>query len=73
LLAAFVDGLPSAASRDDSSGNTLDLNDDDVVDAIDLSLWASNYGLERPMAWTTVPTTPPLAISDAYWVYRGTD
>jgi len=71
LLAAFVDGLPSAASRDDSSGNTVDLNNDDVVDAIDLSLWASNYGLEGPMAWATVPTTPPLAIGDAYWVYQG--
>jgi VCBS repeat-containing protein len=71
LLAAFVAGLPSAASRDDSSGNTVDLNNDDVVDAVDLSLWASNYGLEGPMAWTTVPTTPPLAIGNAYWVYQG--
>ena len=71
ILAAFVAGLPSAASRDDSSGNTVDLNNDDVVDAIDLSLWASNYGLEGPMAWATAPTTPPLAIGDAYWVYQG--
>lgn len=71
LLAAFVAGLPSAATRDDSFGNTVDLNNDDVVDAIDLSLWASNYGLEGPMAWTTVPTTPPLAIGDDYWVYMG--
>lgn len=71
ILAAFVAGLPSATSRDDSFGNTVDLNNDDIVDAIDLSLWASNYGLEGSMAWTTVPTTPPLAISDAYWVYQG--
>jgi VCBS repeat-containing protein len=23
------------------------------------------------MAWATVPTPPPLAIGDAYWVYQG--
>lgn len=68
LLAAFVAGLPSASSRDDGSGNTVDLNNDDIVDAIDISLWASNYGLAGPMAWATTATTPPLAISDSYWV-----
>jgi VCBS repeat-containing protein len=70
LLAAFVAGLPSAGSRDDSGGNTVDLNNDDIVDAIDVSLWASNYGLQGPMAWGTTATTPPLAIADSYWVYE---
>jgi len=71
LLAAFVAGLPNSSSRDDGSGNTVDLNGDGAVDAIDISLWASNHGLVGPMAWTTVATTPPLAIADSYWVSQG--
>jgi large repetitive protein len=73
LLAAFVNGLASSGSRDDVSGNTVDLNNDDVVDAIDISLAISNYGLQGPMAWETVATTPPLVIEDSYWVYLNSE
>ncbi|MCI0874855.1 MAG: tandem-95 repeat protein, partial [Chloroflexi bacterium] len=72
LLAAFVAGLPIAANRDDGLGNTVDLNADNLVDAIDISMWASNYGLQGPMAWDTVFTTPPLAIADSFWVFQDT-
>ncbi len=72
LLAAFVAGLPIAANRDDGLGNTVDLNADNLVDAIDISMWASNYGLQGPMAWDTVATTPPLAIADSFWVFQDT-
>ncbi|MQF70472.1 tandem-95 repeat protein [SAR202 cluster bacterium AD-812-D07_MRT_10900m] len=72
LLAAFVAGLPNTANRVDGSGNTVDLNADGIVNVIDLSLWASNFNLNGPMAWDTTPTTPPLAIADFYWVYQDT-
>jgi VCBS repeat-containing protein len=72
LLAAFVAGLPNPANRVDGSGNTVDLNADGIVNAVDLSLWASNFNLSGPMAWGTTATTPPLAISDSYWVYQDT-
>ncbi len=72
LLAAFVAGLPDPSNRTDGSGNTVDLNADGVVDAIDMSLWASNFGLSGPMSWSTNPTTPPLAITDSYWVFQDT-
>jgi VCBS repeat-containing protein len=72
LLAAFVAGLPNRANRVDGSGNTVDLNADGIVNVIDLSLWASNFNLNGPMAWDTTPTTPPLAIADFYWVYQDT-
>ena len=72
LLAAFVAGLPDPANRVDGSGNTVDLNADGFVNAIDLSLWASNFNLAGPMSWDTTPTTPPLAIAGSYWVYQDT-
>ena len=72
MVAGWNSGGPGSAIRTDGSGNVVDLNGDGILDGVDVSLWAANFGLAGPQAWGAASTSSPLALNDGYWVYSGT-